>query len=277
MKKQKRINLAFSYVILTLASIIILYPMLWVVGTSFNPGRTITSKIIPENPTFIHYKNLFDLTISDYSLWYVNTLKIAFITMALSVVLVTITGYVFSRYRFVGRKNSLVLFLVLQMVPQFVAIIAIYVLLNMLNLLDTHTALILLYAGGAIPMNTYLAKGYFDTIPKELDEAARMDGAGHLRIFWQIILPLAKPIVATIALFNFMGPFNDFILASLVLRSPEKQTLAVGLYNMISKQFDNNFTLFAAGAVLSALPIVILFFMFQRYFVSGLTAGGTKG
>jgi len=250
MKKQKRINLAFSYVILTLASIIILYPMLWVVGTSFNPGRTITSTIIPSNPTFIHYKNLFDLSISDYSLWYVNTLKIAVITMLLSV---------------------------LQMVPQFVAIIAIYVLLNMLNLLDTHTALILLYAGGAIPMNTYLAKGYFDTIPKELDEAARMDGAGHLRIFWQIILPLAKPIVATIALFNFMGPFNDFILASLVLRSPEKQTLAVGLYNMISRQFDNNFTLFAAGAVLSALPIVLLFFMFQRYFVSGLTAGGTKG
>ncbi|WP_313635458.1 sugar ABC transporter permease [Exiguobacterium sp.] len=267
MRKQNRINMALSYLILTVASIIIVYPLLWVVGTSLNPGKSITSDIF----------DLFDPSKTDYGMWYLNTIKIAVITMVVSVALITLTGYIFSRYRFVGRKNSLILFLVLQMVPQFVAIIAIYVLLNMLELFDTHLALILLYSGGAIPMNTYLAKGYFDTIPKELDEAARMDGAGHLRIFWQIILPLAKPMVAVIALFNFMAPFNDFILASLVLRSPEKQTLAVGLYNMVSEQFDNNFTLFAAGAVLSAVPIVLLFFAFQRFFVSGLTAGGTKG
>ncbi len=277
MRKQNRINMALSYLILTVASIINVYPLLWVVGTSLNPGKSITSDIFPSNPTLIHYFDLFDPSKTDYGMWYLNTIKIAVITMVVSVALITLTGYIFSRYRFVGRKNSLILFLVLQMVPQFVAIIAIYVLLNMLELFDTHLALILLYSGGAIPMNTYLAKGYFDTIPKELDEAARMDGAGHLRIFWQIILPLAKPMVAVIALFNFMAPFNDFILASLVLRSPEKQTLAVGLYNMVSEQFDNNFTLFAAGAVLSAVPIVLLFFAFQRFFVSGLTAGGTKG
>jgi arabinogalactan oligomer/maltooligosaccharide transport system permease protein len=277
MRKQNQINMALSYLILTIASISIVYPLFWVVGTSPNPGKSITSDIFRSNTTLIHYFDLFDPAKKDYGMWYLNTINIAVIMMVVSVALITLTGYISSRYRFVGRKNSLILFLVLQMVPQVVAIIAIYVLLNLLELFDTHLALILLYSGGAIPMNTYLAKGYFDTIPKELDEAARMDGAGHLRIFWQIILPLAKPKVAVIALFNFMPPFNDFILASLVQRSPEKQTQAVGLYNMVSEQFDNNFTLFVADAVLSAVPIVLLFFAFQRFFVSGLTAGGTKG
>ena len=126
-------------------------------------------------------------------------------------------------------------------------------------------------------MNTWLMKGYLDTIPKELDESARMDGAGHLRIFWQIIMPLAKPIISVVALFSFIAPFGDFILARVMLRSEEKFTMGVGLYELVSKQFGNEFTTFAAGSVLIAIPITILFLAFQKYFVSGLTAGGTKG
>ena len=168
-------------------------------------------------------------------------------------------------------------FLILQMIPNFAALIAIYVLAVLTDLLDTHLALVLVYTGGAIPMNTYLMKGYLDTIPKELDESARMDGAGHFRIFWQIVMPLAKPMIAVIALFTFITPFTDFILARILLRSEDKFTLAVGLFEMISKQFGNEFTKFAAGAVLIAIPISILFLSLQKYFISGLTAGGTKG
>lgn len=278
MKKQRILRLTLSYVVILLMLIIILYPLFWIIGSSFNPGNSLSgSSMIPDNATLKHYKELFDIEKSDYLIWYRNTLKICIITMILSVVLVSLTAYSFSRYRFIGRKNGLMTFLVLQMIPNFAALIAIYVLASLTNLIDTHLGLILLYTGGSIPMNTYLMKGYLDTIPRELDESARMDGAGNLRIFWQVIMPLAKPIIAVIALFTFIAPFTDFIIARILLRTEEKYTLAVGLYQMIAKQFGNEFTLFAAGAVLIAVPISILFLMLQKYFVSGLTAGGIKG
>ncbi len=278
MKKQKIIRLTLSYIAIFIALGIVIYPVLWIVGSSFNPGNSLSgSTIIPKNATLAHYKELFDLEQSNYLKWYWNTLKICTITMVLSVTMIALMGYTFSRYRFVGRKNGLMTFLILQMIPNFAALIAIYVLAVQTGLIDTHLALILLYTGGLLPMNTWLAKGYFDTIPKELDESARIDGAGHFRIFWQIILPLAKPILAVIALFSFITPFADFILAKVILRSEEKYTLAVGLYNLVAKQFGAEFTKFAAGAVLIAIPISLLFLSLQRYLISGLTAGGTKG
>lgn len=270
------LRLFISYAIVISACVIVVYPVLWIIGSSFNPGDSLSSSsIIPTDATLSHYHDLFK---SDYFLWYWNTLKVSVLSMIVSLLAVSLIGYAFSRYRFVGRKNGLMLFLVLQMVPGFVAIIAIYVLLNVSGLINhPYVALVLLYVGGGIPMNTWLAKGYFDTISFSLDESARMDGAGHLRIFWQIIMPLSKPILAVVALFSFIGPFTEFVLASLVLRRSEDYTLAVGLYNLISKQFGNSFTEFAAGSVLIAIPITILFFLLQKYFVAGLTAGGTKG
>lgn len=276
--KQKFTRLTLSYIVIIIMTVIILFPVLWIIGSSFNPGNSLSgSSMIPEEPTLKHYKTLFNPEKSDYLIWYWNTLKICVITMVLSVSLVSLTGYSFSRYRFIGRKNGLMTFLMLQMIPNFAALIAIYVLAVLTGILDTHLALILVYTGGAIPMNTYLMKGYLDTIPKELDESARIDGAGHLRIFWKIVMPLAKPIIAVVALFTFITPFTDFILARILLRSEEKFTLAVGLYEMVAKQFGNEFTLFAAGSVLIAIPIAIMFLSLQRYFISGLTAGGTKG
>ncbi|MDO6657550.1 MULTISPECIES: sugar ABC transporter permease [Bacillales] len=277
-KMQNTLRLTLSYIAIAIACVIILYPVLWIVGSSFNPGDSLSgSSIIPKDATLEHYKSLFNTAESDYLLWYWNTLKICIITMILAVAMISCMAYAFSRYRFVGRKNGLMTFLILQMIPNFAALIAIYVLAYTTGLLDTHFALILVYTGGLLPMNTWLAKGYFDTIPKELDESARIDGAGHFRIFWQIILPLAKPILAVVALFSFITPFTDFILAQVILRSEDKYTLAVGLYKMISDQFGNEFTTFAAGSVLIAIPISILFLSLQRYFISGLTAGGTKG
>ncbi|RSK26398.1 sugar ABC transporter permease [Bacillus sp. HMF5848] len=277
-KTQKIIRLTLSYLIVLLMFAIILYPILWIVGSSFNPGNSLSgSSIIAENATLKHYKDLFDIENNNYLYWYWNSLKISILTMLGSVILVSLTAYSFSRYRFVGRKNGLMTFLILQMIPNFAALIAIFVLALMTGLIDKHLGLILIYIGGQIPMNTYLMKGYLDTIPKDLDESARMDGAGHLRIFWQIIMPLARPIIAVVALFTFIAPFGDFVIARVLLRSEEKFTLAVGLFELISDQFGNEFTEFAAGSVLIAVPIAILFLSFQRYFVSGLTAGGTKG
>ena len=277
-KRQKYIRLTLTYLVILSMFAIILYPLLWIVGSSFNPGQSLSgSSIIPKNATLAHYKELFDLGQSNYLYWYWNSLKVSILTMILTVVLVSLTAYSFSRYRFAGRKNSLMTFLILQMIPNFAALIAIFILALLTGLLDTHLGLILVYVGGAIPMNTWLMKGYLDTIPKELDESAKIDGAGHLRIFFQIVMPLATPIIAVVALFAFIAPFGDFIIARILLRSETKYTLAVGLYDMVAKQFGAEFTTFAAGAVLIAVPIAILFLSFQRYFVSGLTAGGTKG
>jgi len=278
MKKNKIIRLTLSYFVIAIMAVIVFYPLLWIIGSSFNPGNSLSgSTMFPENPTLAHYKHLFDADKSDYIIWYKNSLKISIITMVLTVASVALTAYSFSRYRFVGRKNGLITFLILQMIPNFAALIAIFVLANRTGLIDTHLGLILVYVGGQIPMNTYLMKGYLDTIPKELDESAKMDGAGHLRIFFQIVMPLAKPILAVVALFSFIAPFGDFILARILLRSEDKFTLLVGLYELVAKQFGNEFTKFAAGSVLIAIPIAALFLVFQRYFVSGLTAGGTKG
>ncbi|WP_019157009.1 sugar ABC transporter permease [Robertmurraya massiliosenegalensis] len=277
-KRRNTLRLTLSYLAIIIMALIIFYPIVWIVGSSFNPGNSLSgSTMIPKDATLMHYKKLFDHAQSDYLTWYWNTLKISTLTMLFSVIMVSLTAYSFSRYRFVGRKNGLMTFLILQMIPNFAALIAIYVLATLTGLIDTHLGLILIYTGGSIPMNTYLMKGYLDTIPKELDESARMDGAGHFRIFAQIIMPLAKPIIAVIALFTFIAPFTDFIIARILLRSEENYTLAVGLYQMIAKQFGNEFTLFAAGAVLIAVPITILFLLLQKYFVTGLSAGGIKG
>lgn len=277
-KSNKIIRLTLSYLVIAFMTFIIIYPILWIIGSSFNPGDSMAgSSMFPKHGTLKHYQDLFDLSKSKYVLWYINSMKISVLTMVFSVISVSFTAYAFSRYRFVGRKNGLLTFLILQMIPNFSALIALFVLAQLTRLIDTHLALILVYVAGAIPMNTYLMKGYLDTIPKELDESARMDGAGHFRIFWQIIMPLAKPIIAVIALFNFAGPFADVIVAKILIRSQENYTLAVGLSDLVAKQFGNEFTKFAAGSVLIAVPIAILFLSLQKYFVSGLTAGGTKG
>jgi arabinogalactan oligomer / maltooligosaccharide transport system permease protein len=278
MKKQNFVRLTLTYLVVLVMFVIILYPLAWIIGSSFNPGQSLSgSSIIPKNATFAHYKELFDTSKSNYVFWYMNSLKVSILTMLFTVILVSFTAYSFSRYRFVGRKNGLMTFLILQMIPNFAALIAIYILATLTHLIDTHLGLILVYVGGQIPMNTWLMKGYLDTIPKELDESAKIDGAGHLRIFFQIVMPLATPILAVVALFSFIAPFADFIVASILLRTEENYTLAVGLYELVAKQFGAEFTTFAAGAVLIAVPIAILFLSFQRFFVSGLTAGGTKG
>ncbi|UUE56536.1 sugar ABC transporter permease [Pectobacterium aroidearum] len=276
-KRQNFIKLGLTYLLLTIVAIIIIYPLIWTVGASLNPGSSLlNTSIIPDNFSFIHYEELFNGQIN-YAAWYWNSMKISFLTMILTLISVSFTAYSFSRFRFRGRQNGLMLFLLLQMIPQFSALIAIFVLAQMLGLVNSHIALVLVYVGGMIPMNTYLMKGYLDAIPKDLDESARMDGAGNFRIFIEIIMPLSKPIIAVIALFSFTGPLGDFILSSTILRTPDQYTLPIGLYNLVAQKMGASYTTYAAGAVLIAVPVAILYLSLQKYFVSGLTSGGTKG
>src|SRR5699024_4680254 len=274
-KTKSKIELTAIYLVIAVISIIIFYPLIWTVGMSFNQGSSLySSSLIPENFSIEHYKWLFSAE-SDYLIWYKNSLIVSTVVAAGSVVITSFVAYAFSRYQFVGRKNGLYIFLLLQMFPVMMAMVALYIFLNIIGLLDTLTGLILIYLGGQIPFNAWLVKGYFDTIPRELDQAARIDGAGHLRVFWSIMLPLAKPILAVVALFNFMMPMFDFLLPSIVLTSEENYTLAVGLFNFINDQFSNNFTRFAAGSILIAVPVATVYLFLQRYLISGLTAGGT--
>lgn len=276
-KTKSKIEVTLIYLFFGLMFVIIGYPLLWTVMMSLNPGTNmLVTDLFPKNPTLEHYKWLFTNPRSDYLIWYKNSLYVAIINTVGSLIITSLIAYAFSRYKFFGRKYGLYMFLLLQMFPALMGMVAIYILLNTVGLTDSLWGLIIVYLGGQIPFNAWLVKGYFDTIPKEIDEAARMDGAGHLKIFWSIMLPLAKPILAVIALFNFMAPFMDFLLPRIVLSSPEKFTLALGLFNFINDQFSTNFTRFAAGAILIALPIALVFLLLQKYLISGLAEGGSK-
>lgn len=279
MKKQKFFRLLITHGILIFMTVLIIYPLIWTVGASFNPGNSlISTSIIPKNPTLDHYRELFAGKESlQYGAWYLNSLKISIFTMLGSVISVSFTAYAFSRFRFKGRQHALTLFLLLQMIPQFSALIALFVLAQILGMMNSHWLLILLYIGGQIPMNTYLMKGYMDSIPMDLDESAKIDGASNTRIFLQIIMPLSRPMIAVVAMNGFTGPLGDFVLSSTILRTPEAYTLPIGLYNLVNDVMGASYTTFAAGAILISIPIAIIFILLQKNFVSGLTAGGTKG
>lgn len=277
-KVKKSLSLMLSYIILIIMVIGSVYPALWVILGSVRPGKSLYSKsLIPSSFTLEHFRELFTSKSYMFGSWYMNTLKISIISMLIGIVLTLLTSYAVSRFRFRGRQTALSTVLILGMFPGFMSMIAIYLLLKEFHLLDTHLALIIVYAAGAPLGGTFIAKGFLDTIPRSLDEAARIDGASNFRIFTRIILPLSRPMLTYMALTQFVGPWVDFIFAKMVLRSKEKWTVAVGLYDMVSSNTNSNFTLFAAGAVMIAVPITILFMFLQRLLVDGLTSGASKG
>lgn len=280
MKRKKRIKLTFSYILLILIAIVCIYPALWIVMSSFKVGDSLYSEtIIPEKFTVQHYVNLFKPQADKdfpFLKWYGNTLKIAVTSMILGTIIQVLTAYAMSRFRFKGRKTAMSVILILGMFPGFMSMIAVYVMLLQMNLLDSPLALILVYTSGAA-LGMFVAKGFFDTIPRALEESALLDGASHMRIFVSIILPLSRPIITYISLMTFSGAWVDFIFARLILRSRENWTLAVGLYELVNSYSSTEFTLFAAGSVLVAVPITLLYMFLQRFLVDGLTAGATKG
>lgn len=273
-----KIRLAASYLFILVVVGWSLYPASWVVLSSFKPGKSLYSEtFIPSSFTLSHYSELFYSKSLMFLTWYLNTFKVAVCSMLFSTLLVTLSAYALSRFRFPWRKASLSLLLILGMFPGFMSMVAVYLLLMQLGLLNTHAALVIVYSFGSVIFNLFVAKGFFDTLPKGIEEAARIDGASNIRVFTRIMLPLSKPMLVFVALTTFTGAWVDFIFASLVLRTKEKWTVAVGLYDMVNSYQNANFTLFAAGAVFIAIPITLLFMYLQRHFVDGLTAGATKG
>lgn len=271
----ERRTLWISRVIIWIAIVVILFPALWIVMSSFSAGDSFfLSSLFPDKFSTEHYVELFQET--DFLLWVWNSVKLCFAVAIIQLTLTALAAYSFSRMRFTGRKYGLMSLLVLQVFPNSMAISGYYILLYQFGLVDNMIALILVLAGGSA-FQIWLLKSYMDGIPKELDEAAMVDGAGHFTVFRKIILPLAAPQLAVIFLFSVIATYSEYVISSVFLQTPGNMTLALGLQSFISDQFAAHWTLFSAAAVLSSLPIMIVFMALQRYIQNGLVAGGVKG
>lgn len=270
-----------------------LFPIAYVASAAFNADSSLSgASLIPRSVTLDNFRELLapdpaksqlQSSTSHYVRWLSNSLAIALAVALLNVLLGALAAYAFSRFRFRGRRMGLLFLLLIQMFPQVLALVAIYLILLRTGEvfpfigLDTKTGLLLVYLGGVMGINTWLLKGFFDTIPGELDESARVDGATPAQIFWGVVLPLALPILSVIAILSFVGIFNEYILASTLLQSNENFTLPVGLRGYIDKQYSEHWGPFASGVLIAGIPIMVIFMSLQRFIVSGLTQGSVKG
>ena len=277
---RKKLGNILTYAFLVVVSLMWIFPIVWVVLTSLRAeGGSFVPNFFPERYTLRNYIELFrDTSVFSFGQWFANTLLVAVCSCALTTIITISTAYVMSRLRFRLRKTMMKLALVLGMFPAFMSMIAVYFVLKSVGLTQSLLALILVYSGSA-GLSFYITKGFFDTVPRALDEAAKIDGATGGQLFFRIILPLSKPIVVYTVLTSFMAPWMDFIFAKVIMGDNySRYTVAVGLYTMLSREFiDQYFTRFAAGAVCIAVPITILFIILQRYYVEGITGGAVKG
>ena len=279
---QRRIALIFRYVLLAILAVLWIFPIIWIILASFSYNNTgFVSTIWPEKFTWQNYVGI--LTSSQYPFvnWVLNTLFVAVVSATLSTFVTIGVAYVLSRLRFRFRKPFLQIALVLGMFPGFMSMIALYYILKALNMLNLG-GLILVYVGGA-GLGFYVAKGFFDTIPRSIDEAAEIDGATKWQVFLHIGLPLSKPMIVYTALTAFIAPWTDFIFSGIILSTSgnaKTYTVAYGLYNMVHTAKGNAtayFAQFVAGCVIIAIPITILFVFMQKFYVNGITAGADKG
>jgi ABC-type maltose transport system permease subunit len=269
----------FIAVLLIIFSI---FPVLWVVSASLNPtGSLATQRLIPENPGLDNYRTLMEAV--PYWTWFGNSIKIAGITAVLSLAITTIAAYAFSRFRFRYRQTMLKGILLVQVFPALLALVATFLMISQIGDiisflgLNTHAALILVYLGGAMGINIWLMKGYLDTVPRDIDESAMVEGATDWQIFSRLILPLLRPILIVIGLINYIGTYSEFILARVLLKTAENYTLMVGLERFAGAQFQQRWGVFAAGVLIGALPIMIIYLLLQDQIVGGLTQGAVKG
>jgi ABC-type maltose transport system permease subunit len=281
---QRRTTLILRLILAAVMLFIALFPVVWIISASVDPSNSLVNqRLIPNNPTLENYRNLLASEMFPFRLWMFNSLKLATITTVLGVMMTAMAAYAFSRFRFRGRRTLLQSLLLIQVFPNFLNMVALFLILRQLGeyvpwlALNTHGGLLMVYLGAILGVNTWLAKGYFDSIPRELDEAAVMDGASHWQTFWLVILPIVTPILVVIGLLIFIGTYSEYVLARIMLTSSEQYTLAVGLSLFINDQFANRWGVFAAGSLLGAIPIVLFFLIFQRFLVGGLTAGSVKG
>jgi len=283
-KTWRRLGTGWRFLIAILLILFSVFPILWMLSASLNPtGSLATQRLIPDNVGLGNYRTLLTSGEFPFWTWFGNSIKVASITSVLSLTITTIAAYAFSRFRFRGRQLMLKGILLIQVFPGLLALVAIFLMISQLGdvipflALDTHASLILVYLGGAMGINIWLLKGYLDTIPREIDESATVEGASDWQIFTRLILPLIRPILIVIAIINYIGTYGEFVVARVLLRSNETYTLMVGLQIFAGAQFTQRWGVFAAGALLGALPIMIIYLALQDQIVGGLTQGAVKG
>lgn len=288
-KFQKRFSVTVRLIIALFLIFFAIFPVLWIISASFSGTQSLsTQTLIPARVSMVNYQRLFGLDpnykFGDliYQKWVFNSVKVASISTVLSLSLTTMAAYAFSRMRFAGRITMLKGILLIQVFPNLLALVAIYVLIFQTGEiipalgLNTHAGLILVYLGGSMGINIWLMKGFLDTIPRAIDESGMVDGATHFQIFWNLLLPLLRPILVVISIISFIGIYGDFILARILLTDVNKYTLMVGLQIFTAGQFDQKWGVFAAGALIGALPIMIVYLALQDQIAGGLTAGAVK-
>lgn len=276
-------EVGWRHLVAIAAVVIALFPVLFIVSAALNPLGTVAStSLIPREVSFVHFEALFTDPNRPYLRWFANTLIISTVVTLGQILCSALAAYAFSRFRFSGRRIGLLSLLLIQMFPQFLAVVALYLMFTAIGEiipqlgLNTLLGYGLLLMGGALSQ-VWLIKGFFDSVPKELDEAAIMDGAGHATVFFRVIFPLITPILAVTGLLSFIGVLGEFVLASIFLTDNDVKTLAVGLYATIDADRSGNLGVFAAGALLTSLPVVLLFQFLQKFITGGLTAGAVKG
>ena len=279
-------EVGWRHIVGVLAVIYCLVPLIYVVSVALTPRATLTGGLFKNFQFSTMFENFTALGTGKYSVfwsWILNSLIVSSVTAVGTVLMGAAAAYAFSRFHFRGRRSTLTGLLLIQMFPQMLAFVALFLLL--LGLQDVFPALglnsklglICVYLGGALGSNTFLLYGFFNSIPRELDEAAEIDGASHAQTFWTIIMPLVLPVLAVVGLLSFISSFGDFVIARVVLQTQDQYTLAVGMYAWASDARNAPWGIFAAGAVIAAVPVVLLFQYLQKYIVSGLTAGAVKG
>lgn len=279
LNRKKRISDTAAYIVLTVICVLWLLPFVYLILQAFRgESRSMVSYVLPKEWSLVNFKILFTQT--NFLRWYLNTFIIALFTSIIQTAFVLSVSYALSRIRFRGRRLLMNIILVLGMFPGFLSMIAVYFILKLVGFTGPGSVpgLILVYAGSS-GMGYYVAKGFFDTIPRSLDEAARIDGAGRARVFFKIIMPMAKPIVIYTVMMAFIAPWGDYMFASLIsFGYEEAYNVAVGLFTFLDREHINNYyTVFCAGGLLVALPVTALFMLLQRYYVEGITGGAVKG
>ena len=283
-KAQRRFSIGLWLIIAAFLIVFSVFPVLWMISASFNPTGTLaTQKLIPENAGVGNYRELLGSVQFPFWRWLGNSIKIASITSVLSLSITTIAAYAFSRFRFCGRQTMLKGILLINVFPGLLALVATFLMISQIGDvlpsigLNTHASLILVYLGGAMGINIWLMKGFLDTVPRDIDESAMVEGASDWQIFIKLILPLLRPILIVIAILNYITTYGEFVLARVLLKSTEQYTLMVGLQIFTGAQFQQRWGVFAAGALIGALPIMIIYLALQDQIVGGLTQGAVKG
>lgn len=308
-QRERVVNLTVRGIFIFFAIVFALFPVVFILSSAFNPAGTLSTRsLIPQGITdaselFTNFRALMfeELDLFPFWNWIANSLIVATVTTVLNVMITALSAYSFSRFRFYGRRTLLLGVLLIQVFPNLLALVALFLILQQIGRLSTIIpealpflsginwsflnmfglnslgGLILVYLGGAMGLNTWLMKGFFDSIPRDIDESAMVDGASHWQTYWMLIFPLVRPILAVVAVLSFVGTFNEFVLARLLLRDKTNWTLMVGLFEFINADFNRDWGKFAAGALLSATPVVIVYLILQDQIVGGLTQGAVKG